>query len=820
MDPRNTGMLPQHVSGAGRPPGNGTAATAALLRAGGLAAISRWRITRTLAMMMSLAMVVSGFTMPRVSAPERGTGTDRRREAGVPAGTLSSLYQLYEELRAALRSSAPRSPDARAERLEYVFEALEAGSRGLRRETFDVAAAADSIGNDPAALFTWVRDRTWWVPYHGVLRGPAGVLMDRVGNSLDRSLLLAALLFSSGHTARLVHADLTEQEARTLQSRVRAMPESRFDQAADNTAASTSLILRAYSARFGLESAGILEKATRFHEAWAGTSAAIARRTEAQAAAILDQVGPAAAPEEQTDTNAVTALRDHWWVQLMDGGVWMDLDPLVPDARPGLGITQATETFIPDEDDGAFPLSAKLRHEVVLHVVIEQRTGKGLSERTVLSHTLRPADLIGRPVVLFHAPQNPPEELASLTDGAVRPDLQAILANLHEWTPVLQVGDEHVVQSSFSTAGEVGQRSSSGSTSATRPSGSMVGGIGALSGEAGRKNPGQAGELTAEWIDFDVRSPGRPARTIRREIFDVIGPAARAAGRVALTTPTADQRARRTEGLLDQTAVLTMGCVPAHDFVAHVIAAGLLDQRDQILAAVRGEPGEPPRNAATGISAALVAWAEARMRFSRVASDVYLDRPNILNYRIRSILDGNRGLRISEFTDIVANNVAVRKGSRLAPFRVRIEQGIVDTLAEGFVLSGPPAADSAAQFLERAAAAGNPLVIVRGVDDQVPARIGMPEDVRARVRADSRDGAVALVPSQPIQVDGTRRFGWWQVDLRTGRTVGTMDTGFRQAGLEYAKVKKAAEKDPLGAAIYLGVMKPNTIGLVMGGSSS
>jgi hypothetical protein len=82
------------------------------------------------------------------------------------------------------------------------------------------------------------------------------------------------------------------------------------------------------------------------------------------------------------------------------------------------------------------------------------------------------------------------------------------------------------------------------------------------------------------------------------------------------------------------------------------------------------------------------------------------------------------------------------------------------------------------------------------------------------LRADTTDNSVALVPSQPMHVDGTRRFGWWQVDLVTGRTVGTMDTGFRQAGSEYAQLKKAVEKDTLGAAIYLGVMKPNLLALL------
>jgi hypothetical protein len=54
----------------------------------------------------------------------------------------------------------------------------------------------EQLGRDPQVLFEWVRDNTWWIPYRGVLRGPAGVLMDRLGNSLDRSLLLDSRLAS------------------------------------------------------------------------------------------------------------------------------------------------------------------------------------------------------------------------------------------------------------------------------------------------------------------------------------------------------------------------------------------------------------------------------------------------------------------------------------------------------------------------------------------------------------------------------------------------------------------------------------------------
>src|SRR2546423_806008 len=75
---------------------------------------------------------------------------------------------------------------------------------------FDAGAVVEQVGKDPQALAKWVGDNTRWVPYRGMLRGPRGVLMDGVGNALDRSLLLAELLRIAQVNVRLAHATLSE----------------------------------------------------------------------------------------------------------------------------------------------------------------------------------------------------------------------------------------------------------------------------------------------------------------------------------------------------------------------------------------------------------------------------------------------------------------------------------------------------------------------------------------------------------------------------------------------------------------------------------
>src|SRR5579871_2716167 len=99
----------------------------------------------------------------------------------------------------ALRSSRSRSPlfpasGARLAEIDSSFSAIADGERDAPRYSWDPEFVVSKLGRDPQILFRWVRRNTFWIPYHGSLRGPTGVLLDRHGNSLDRALLLATLL--------------------------------------------------------------------------------------------------------------------------------------------------------------------------------------------------------------------------------------------------------------------------------------------------------------------------------------------------------------------------------------------------------------------------------------------------------------------------------------------------------------------------------------------------------------------------------------------------------------------------------------------------
>ena len=100
--------------------------------------------------------------------------------------------------------------------LQRSLMAIEDGRREAPRDRWDPQYVVDTVGIDPAKLYGFVRDNVGWVPYRGTLRGPVGVLMDRRGNALDQSLLLAKLLSLAGHETRLARAELPETAAGSL----------------------------------------------------------------------------------------------------------------------------------------------------------------------------------------------------------------------------------------------------------------------------------------------------------------------------------------------------------------------------------------------------------------------------------------------------------------------------------------------------------------------------------------------------------------------------------------------------------------------------
>jgi hypothetical protein len=379
-----------------------------------------------------------------------------------------------------------------------LVDLIAAEAAKLPRVEFDPAALAESLGNNPQAHFQWVKDHTWWAPYRGVLRGPRGVMLDRVGSNLDRALLLGDLLRRAGYTVRLAHARLSDGRTAEILDRLPPIPDRRRN--ATELKPISPELKKMVDASFdgGTSLDELVADSVRRRD-----EAKMLAHTQAQQLYATVQTNAASGGGSARQA-AIDALRDHWWIERDENGHWVPMDVLRPDAKSGEVVAEATQT-IEWKADADYPALADSDwHSVELQVVIERYEGSATKELTVLKTVLRPAEVLERPITLGHMPKPWPEKLP---DAAGDPNaLGNAAVSVKEWVPFLKVGDELVAQSGFTGSGDL-----IGDPFDSKRDIAATGGGGFMSGFAEALGGGESSSsaITAEWLDYEVSSPVR-----------------------------------------------------------------------------------------------------------------------------------------------------------------------------------------------------------------------------------------------------------------------------------------------------------------------
>jgi hypothetical protein len=717
---------------------------------------------------------------------------------------------LFPYLQVSLAQDQAGQPGAQlqqtADQVERLLAAIEASAAEIPRDTFDPGAIVELVGGDPGDLFEWVRDETYLVPYRGVLKGPVGVLMDRLGNSLDRALLLHELLRIAGHEARLARADITGDQALRLLELSRAVPEGgAIDSSSSGTEPDVHTLLESYEAVAGPavqeELKQQFESAIRLRERLPEVILQrVTEQTEIIAAAIDVPDREAGLDDREW---AQAALQDHWWVQYRVGDGWMDLDPTFDDSKPGQAVAQVEETLVLNE---LADLGAELIHTVQVSVVVECWDQGILTETRILeSPLLLPAELYGDQIVLRHVP----------TDWEAGPDLDdeatftqnfraAVLAQ-SRWTPILAIGPEVIASKGVTDTCLIDDASTMlpGAAELGRSVGGMLGG--AIGGLGVGENETA---LIGQWLEYAIRSPGRPERIIRREVFDLLGPAARSAGEFQALELSEAQRLERGVALLGETEILPQASQISPQFVFHLTTQSLTANRESITgpisdtasqeAGLLSEDGKMPQSPPGDLhSLAVVRWHWSRMR-----GDVYFDRPNLFSLHTRVGFNPEGDLVSFQGFDIVANELAVRAGSMANPFLVRLEQGVLDTTLEAVLATANclraqgiddcAELENPAEIIKEGRRQGIAMAVMEGADDPAWRDVDLPEDVRARAMQDAAEGNFLVIPERPVRLGGRGAVGWWRVDPLRGHTLGIGDRGWGQTATEDFVVKSVA----------------------------
>lgn len=665
-----------------------------------------------------------------------------------------------------LRAQEESSPHKKhltelANHLDQSMQALADAQSKIARDTFDIQTVIQAIGADPAKGFDWVRDHTTWTPYVGVLRGPTGVLMDRMGNSLDRSLMLADLLRRMGATVRLAHGTLDDKQSAEFLDRLEARNAQPIPQRPTPPPGDP---------KFAQMQKQMIDRAT------------------AQVAAISTAIGQGPASDiAAARTRALKALADHWWVQVQQDGKWVDYDVLLPDARPGQSLTAATETMeVNEQGVPKLATDESMWHRILIRVIAEQWKGGHLTEGKVLEKSLRPSQVLGKRIALSHIPLDWPSDAGRMDSPQAIAKVKAALLAQHEWVPALSVGDELTIQSSVTSHGQINPkpmmdpmaRAGGGAAGAASKVLDAFGGAPAA--------PKEEGQFTAEWIEYAVCCPGQPDRVIRREVFDLIGPAARAKG--VPQEPAFSDQARIDAGLLmlSEVDILPLPCQLSTEFVGHVVLADLLASRSAFSNLLKRMAAEPDAKAEPyrPLPAELYAMAAMRHQWNPHGQDLFIDSPNLLTYHFGFKLSPTNEAHVWQAFDIVANQVAVQSKAWPKAYALRLEQGILDTNLETLFVSAAGRHDNAAEAF--ALAPADQWVAVHSADDPQWSQVQISPDARERICRDLAAGRVALVPRKPLATAAGESVAWWVIDPTTGGAIGMGSNGFGGAMGEYA----------------------------------
>jgi hypothetical protein len=669
--------------------------------------------------------------------------------------------------------SAPapeRSPAERLAMLENSLRAVEDGVREAPRDRWDPAYVVAQVGRSPDSLRGWVRENTAWIPYRGVLRGPVGVLMDRQGNSLDRSLLLAALLTEAGHAARLARAVLPAERATELLPGLVARRSSMALHESASMGTDTAPVSE-FAARYELDGSDIERVLDGYETGTTRLLAQLDERVPEQATQLLSSLSapdPATEWRARHDT-ALAALQDHWWVQVREGESWIDLDLL--DSSSGAA---GTSSAVAMETVGEPEIPASLFHSIAIRVIEERLAGGMLTELRTLDHILRPSELIGRPVVLQFWPTAWPKREPPTEDPG--PSTRRLALEQEEWSAALAIGSDVVASAKVAASADAGERTPGW----TGLGGAIASGLGAKD-QSGQREPDSL--LTAVWIEYRIDVPGREPHVLRRRVFDLIGPAIRKAWSPTRTVALDEgQRLTRSLSLMMRTEILPVVSQLAPEYVLHLHGRSLLTNADLIRGVSRESFGKDQhaadslvRLAEPGVSPL---YTLSVLRHDALGRTGFVDRPAILTRHQYPKAKGE-GVGLEDATDLVANEIGIAL-TEADGFAARLEQGVWDTNLEALLAGSRASANTALAY----AATDGWRTLTATQGQRNPSGLGA--DAAALLRQDLERGYTVVAPDAPVVLQGEEFAGWWRIDPATGDALGIAGTGWGQAAPGYA----------------------------------
>lgn len=616
-----------------------------------------------------------------------------------------------------------------------------------------VADRAAALNYDVGQIFRFVADEIAYEPYNGALRGATGTLWARAGNSVDKSLLLAALLDEAMATYQFATGPLDDAAVASL---LKASATD-AERERERWAASIDAMLAGPQAAGGGSATPQPVTLTPDQQRLLQDQIAGVQALNAEAGTLLKDRATAIA--EALDRASITlpplpapevppAEHDqHTWLQMADGPAWVDLDPTLPGAKQGAALTKAATVG---------PLPDTVHHKVRFSVMVEEVVSGQPAKREATAFEMTSADLVNVPICLSVMPRASFKGIANTITQAM-------------------TGKSSLVPTYFTGLG--GSYSDSSVVFGSEGNGAQ----GALSSAESGNGPAE-GETLALWSVIDITSPDHDPIHVERALLDRIGPVARAGGTADLGKMAPVEFVEfpgggETVRGLDSMWIFSVdaGGYPA-------VLAGI----DAISAKIFG-----------GLQLITQAYPTIRTSLA-LAHELSLGYrsvvvvPNVVGCTIA--LDGAAG---AIKADLLVQNPNVRMlphQSAPAPAtHPLLTAGVANQIAEQLLFAQPSAGAALATPAAPTVAVDDASTIFAAVEragigwkavtrsDQLGAfALSPPAQIRLKALLD--DGMAIVLPEHPVGTGDAARWAWWVVDPRTGRTFDQFEDGSGSAG--------------------------------------
>ena len=760
---------------------------------------------RVVALAMSLVITAAAIRMPADAAMGSVAGYDSDVIEPPPWLSTSSNEKLPEGEAGYKQVS---------EKLNRMYAALDVVNSKIDRSLFEIDALADRLGSDPATIFHFVRDEIRYEPYVGVLRGPLGTLLCRAGNSLDRSLLLAALLQKAGLTAQIASGNLNSQQAQTLVNRL-FEPVKPVPQAVPSIAELAPEISRA----MGVDQAKLLQLSDQMQEYGQKQKKQLMDYVDSESKYLSDLLSKAGVDAGVITPNdqLIAEASQHYWVQYQNSnGQWIDLDSSFTDAEPGKTNAQATNTFAPDSVPEE--LYHHLRVTLTLRVAQVNDGNDGETADTVLlDQELRVAEQQGKDIIVANVPDPMPDFMkgtGSLDDA---------LANIRGYQAVLQVGDKPTAGKHFDLDGKVSQRlSGAPEAEVANNAGGIGGAFGGLGGSAGNALGGaqqmSTTRIVGEWAEYKLSSPAAAGGSPEIHSFhrDIVAPSV-----VQSWSPSNPDNPQTTLAKLGNDALrqrlfwsaelLPVTGAIAVDYSGYLAVRSLSENRASVDmlakrasglsdASGRASPSNRPpvTNLLLAEGATQLTTHLVRTQFPILKS--YFGRPGLVAYETATDETSSgaylkQGYDITTFCPRIVGSAASSSGKLLQDssslhilkgvLATRLEWALMASASEGGA-TGPPSFN-ATRIFAAAKEHGIPAVVLRPGTDGLKRLAGtsVPESVKAELSETLRAGDDVVIPARPVLLDGRQQVAWWRFEPASGQIVGVMPGERGQGMVEY-----------------------------------